>query len=128
MKELLREANSARVTEPGAERGPCKHEHRKTRSRGRAEPVGWHPTTEWTSAPMTPVWARLPVSAVSLGSMGCLGRDPRIMPCGSGEPDRLIGTARCGPASRVVWDPLRQMVKRLGEDRRRQVSCVQSRP
>ena len=22
-----------------------------------------------------------------------------------GNPDRLIGTARCGPACRVVWDP-----------------------
>lgn len=48
---------------------------------GRAEPTSEHPTAGRTPEPMTPGWARHPVSAVLMGSMGCTVRGPRITQC-----------------------------------------------
>ncbi len=48
---------------------------------GRAEPTSEHPTAGRTPEPMTPEWARHPVSAVLMGSMGCTVRGPRITQC-----------------------------------------------
>ncbi len=39
-----------------------------------------------------------------MGSMGCLGCGFMPHRAMGGNPDRLIGTAKCGPACLVVWD------------------------
>jgi len=51
---------------------------------------------------MTPVWARLPVSAAPWEIESA--RDVILGSCRvfMGNPGHLVGTARCGPARRVV--------------------------
>ena len=41
-----------------------------------------------------------------MGSMGCQGCGLRAVSCGGGgNPDCPAGTAKCGPACLVVWEP-----------------------
>ena len=54
---------------------------------------------------MTPVWARRLVSAASgetENAWGVILGSCRVF---MGNRGHLAGTARCGPARRVVWDP-----------------------
>jgi hypothetical protein len=54
---------------------------------------------------MTPEWARLPISAAPWETESV--RDVVLGSCRvfKGNLGYLVGTARCGPACRVVWDP-----------------------
>jgi hypothetical protein len=72
---------------------------------GRIELASGRSTAGRMLAPMTPVWARLPVSAAPWET-----ESARAVIFGSccvfkGNLGYLAGTARCGPACRVVWDP-----------------------
>jgi hypothetical protein len=72
---------------------------------GRAEPIGNALTSQRTPQPTTPAGQAV-VSAVATGSMGVFRSRP-YMDCSSlrAESPGLIGTAVCGPARTVVWQP-----------------------
>ena len=67
---------------------------------GRAKLASGHSTAGRILGPMTPVWARLPVSAAPRETESV--RDVVFGSCRvfRGNLEYLVGTARCGPACR----------------------------